>query len=137
MQEIIQPQARGRSNSLQRMLDLEKKLNFQRNHQGSVPPSPTVTDSSVPPSPGFAPRRFELVPKDKKVPPPVRNYNAVPPPLFSSHTAPARAESPNVIQRKPVGQGASRSVSREASTTDLTTDKHTQKTVAFMFPPRR
>ncbi|KAJ4146242.1 hypothetical protein NW754_001706 [Fusarium falciforme] len=68
MQEIIQPQARGRSNSLQRMLDLEKKLNFQRNHQGSVPPSPTVTDSSVPPSPGFAPRRFELVPKDKKVP---------------------------------------------------------------------
>ncbi|KAM6532452.1 hypothetical protein FSOLCH5_001876 [Fusarium solani] len=135
MQEIIQPQARGRSNSLQRMLDLEKKLNFQRTHQGSVPPSPTVTDSSVPPSPGFAPRRFELVPKDKKVPPPVRNYNAVPPPLFSSHTAPARAESPNVIQRKPVGQGASRSVSREASTTDLTADKHTQKTVAFMFPP--
>ncbi|RSL63604.1 hypothetical protein CEP54_005162 [Fusarium duplospermum] len=135
MQEIIQPQARGRSNSLQRMLDLEKKLNFQRTHQGSVPPSPTVTDSSVPPSPGFAPRRFELVPKDKKVPPPVRNYNAVPPPLFSSHTAPARAESPNVIQRKPVGQGASRSVSREASTTDLTADKHPQKTVAFMFPP--
>ncbi|RTE84845.1 hypothetical protein BHE90_000581 [Fusarium euwallaceae] len=135
MQEIIQPQARGRSNSLQRMLDLEKKLNFQRTHQGSVPPSPTVTDSSVPPSPGFAPRRFELVPKDKKVPPPVRNYNAVPPPLFSSHTAPARVESPNMIQRKPVGQGASRSVSREASTTDLTADKHPQKTVAFMFPP--
>ncbi|KAM0441297.1 hypothetical protein ACHAPT_000606 [Fusarium lateritium] len=135
MQETIPPQARTRSNSLQRMLDLEKKLNFQRTHQGSVPPSPTVTDSSVPPSPGFPPRRFELVPKDKKVPPPVRNYNAVPPPLFSSHTAPARAESPNLIQRKPVGQGASRSVSREASATDLTADKHPQKTVAFMFPP--
>lgn len=105
-------------------------MQFQRTHQGSVPPSPTTTDSSVP-SPGFPPRRFELVPKDKKVPPPVRNYNAVPPPLFSH----ARAESPNVIQRKPVGQGAARSVSREASTADLTTDKHMQKTVAFMFPP--
>ncbi|KAJ3502497.1 hypothetical protein NM208_g16716 [Fusarium decemcellulare] len=72
MLETVQPRGRARSNSLQRMLDLEKKLNFQRTHQGSVPPSPACTDSSsVPPSPGFPPRRFELVPKDgKKAPPP-------------------------------------------------------------------
>nr|CEG05299.1 unnamed protein product [Fusarium clavum] len=88
MQAQPQPQGRARSNSLQQMLDLEKKLNFQRTHQGSVPPSPPCTDSgsSVPPSPGPTPRRFELVPKDKK--PPVRNYSAVPPPLFSSHSDP-------------------------------------------------
>src|SRR6478736_9971141 len=120
MQAQTQPQGRARSNSLQQMLDLEKKLNvslqaieqqeyfpdlfeqFQRTHQGSVPPSPPCTESgsSVPPSPGPTPRRFELVPKDKK--PPVRNYSAVPPPLFSSHSDPVRSASPHMIPRTPV-----------------------------------
>ncbi|KAF9772882.1 hypothetical protein IL306_009373 [Fusarium sp. DS 682] len=135
------------------MLDLEKKLNvstetvetlegladlvvqFQRTHQGSVPPSPACTDSSgsVPASPGHPPRRFELVPKDKKVPPPVRNYSAVPPPLFSANSAPGRSESPNTIPRKPVGKG----LSQPSSTEQLkeSADKPGQKTVAFMFPP--
>ncbi|QGI78389.1 hypothetical protein CEK25_005118 [Fusarium fujikuroi] len=142
------PQGRTRSNSLQQMLDLEKKLNvstetggildgladvlaqFQRTHQGSVPPSPACTDSSgsVPPSPGHPPRRFELVPKDKKGPTPVRNYSAVPPPLFS---APERSESPNMIARKPVGKNLSQSSSSE----QLKDDKPAHKTVAFMFPP--
>lgn len=142
------PQGRSRSNSLQQMLDLEKKLNvstetggildgladvlaqFQRTHQGSVPPSPACTDSSgsVPPSPGHPPRRFELVPKDKKGPTPVRNYSAVPPPLFS---APERSESPNMIARKPVGKNLSQSSSSE----QLKDDKPAHKTVAFMFPP--
>ncbi|KAF4979337.1 hypothetical protein FDECE_18077 [Fusarium decemcellulare] len=137
MLETVQPRGRARSNSLQRMLDLEKKLNFQRTHQGSVPPSPACTDSSsVPPSPGFPPRRFELVPKDgKKAPPPVRTYSAVPPPLFSSHTAPARTESPNMIPRKPVGHGPARSSSREHFAKNPTSDKPAQKTVAFTFPP--
>ncbi|KAK2933351.1 hypothetical protein FoTM2_007812 [Fusarium oxysporum f. sp. vasinfectum] len=124
------PQGRSRSNSLQQMLDLEKKLNFQRTHQGSVPSSPACTDSSgsVPPSPGHPPRRFELVPKDKKGPTPVRNYSAVPPPLFS---APERSESPNMIPRKPVGKNLSQSSSSE----QLKDDKPAHKTVAFMFPP--
>ncbi|KAM5357351.1 hypothetical protein ACJZ2D_016352 [Fusarium nematophilum] len=136
MPEAAQPQGRSRSNSLQRMLDLEKKLNFQRTHQGSLPPSPACTDGSAPPSPRFPPpRRFELVPKDGKKAPPVRNYSAVPPPLFSSHSAPARGESPNVIQRKPVGQGVSRSSSADPSVKDQASDKPPQKTVAFMFPP--
>ncbi|KAF4445679.1 hypothetical protein F53441_10628 [Fusarium austroafricanum] len=135
-QAPAQPKGRPRSNSLQRMLDLEKKLNFQRTHQGSVPPSPACTDSSgsVPPSPGHQPRRFELVPKDKKVPPPVRNYSAVPPPLFSAHSAPGRSESPNMIPRKPVGHG----ISPAASTEQLkqsSNDKPAHKTVAFAFPP--
>lgn len=153
MQAQTQPQGRARSNSLQQMLDLEKKLNvslqaithqedlpdsfpqFQRTHQGSVPPSPPCTDSgsSVPPSPGHTPRRFELVPKDKKVPPPVRNYSAVPPPLFSAHSDPVRSASPNMIPRKPVGQGMSRPSSNEQLTEK--DDKPTQKTVAFCFPP--
>ncbi|KAG9503636.1 hypothetical protein J7337_003587 [Fusarium musae] len=143
------PQGRSRSDSLQQMLDLEKKLNvstesdkilegladvlaqFQRTHQGSVPPSPACTDSSgsVPPSPGHPPRRFELVPKDKKGPTPVRNYSAVPPPLFS---APERSESPNMIPRKPVGKELSQLSSTEQLKDD---DKPAHKTVAFMFPP--
>ncbi|KAF5672543.1 hypothetical protein FHETE_3677 [Fusarium heterosporum] len=135
-QAPAQPQGRSRSNSLQRMLDLEKKLNFLRTHQGSVPPSPACTDSSsVPPTPGHPPRRFELVPKDKKVPPPVRNYCAVPPPLFSTHSAPARSESPQVIARKPVGQDLSRPTSTEELSKGASSDKPVQKTVAFMFPP--
>ncbi|CAG7562700.1 unnamed protein product [Fusarium equiseti] len=134
MQAQPQPQGRARSNSLQQMLDLEKKLNFQRTHQGSVPPSPPCTDSgsSVPPSPGPTPRRFELVPKDKK--PPVRNYSAVPPPLFSSHSDPVRSASPNMIPRKPVGQGMSRPSSNEQLSKEKD-DKPAQKTVAFCFPP--
>ncbi|KAJ4114814.1 hypothetical protein NW768_011368 [Fusarium equiseti] len=134
MQAQTQPQGRARSNSLQQMLDLEKKLNFQRTHQGSVPPSPPCTDSggSVPPSPGHAPRRFELVPKDKK--PPVRNYSAVPPPLFSAHSDPVRSASPNMIPRKPVGQGMSRPSSNEQLSKEKD-DKLAQKTVAFCFPP--
>ncbi|KAF5017145.1 hypothetical protein F66182_10966 [Fusarium sp. NRRL 66182] len=135
-QTQTQPQGRGRSNSLQRMLDLEKRLNFLRTHQGSVPPSPACTDSSssVPPSPGHPPRRFELVPKEKRMPPPVRNYSAVPPPLFS-HENPARSVSPNVIPRKPVGQGPSRPTSTDPLPKESPSDKPTQKTVAFMFPP--
>ncbi|KAG5809963.1 hypothetical protein H9Q74_007274 [Fusarium xylarioides] len=123
------PQGRSRSDSLQQMLDLEKKLNFQRTHLGSVPPSPACTDSSgsVPPSPGH-PRRFELVPKDKKGPTPVRNYSAVPPPLFS---ASERSESPNMIPRRPIGKNLSPSSSSE----QLKDDKPAHKTVAFMFPP--
>ncbi|RGP72417.1 hypothetical protein FLONG3_6813 [Fusarium longipes] len=135
-QAPAQPQGRSRSNSLQQMLDLEKKLNFQRTHQGSVPPSPACTDgSSVPPSPGHPPRRFELVPKDKKVPPPVRNYSAIPPPLFSAHSDPVRSESPNMIPRKPVGQGLSRPTSTEQLSKESLSDKPAQKTVAFAFPP--
>ncbi|KIL84875.1 hypothetical protein FAVG1_11745 [Fusarium avenaceum] len=135
-QAPAQPQGRTRSNSLQRMLDLEKKLNFLRTHQGSVPPSPACTDSSsVPPSPGRPPRRFELVPKDKKVPPPVRNYSAVPPPLFSAHSAPARSESPNMIARKPVGHDIPRPNSTEQLSKGTSSDKPAHKTVAFMFPP--
>ncbi|CAF3572902.1 unnamed protein product [Fusarium graminearum] len=124
------PQGRARSNSLQQMLDLEKKLNFRRTHQGSVPPSQACTDTSIPPSPAHTPRRFELVPKEKKVPPPVRNYSAVPPPLFSAHSDPVRSESPNMIPRKPVGHAASTEQLKESST-----DKPAQKTVAFVFPP--
>ncbi|KAJ4266037.1 hypothetical protein NW762_004010 [Fusarium torreyae] len=135
-QAPAQPQGRTRSNSLQRMLDLEKKLSFLRSHQGSVPPSPACTDSSsVPPSPGHPPRRFELVPKDKKMPPPVRNYSAVPPPLFSAHTAPARTGSPNLIPRKPVGHDPTRSSSQELLPKESPSEKPGQKTVAFMFPP--
>ncbi|KAG8668408.1 hypothetical protein FPOAC2_07692 [Fusarium poae] len=131
LQTPAQPQGRSRSNSLQQMLDLEKKLNFQRTHQSSVPPSPACTDSSIPPSPAHTPRRFELVPKDKKVP--LRNYSAIPPPLFSSQSDPARSESPNMIPRKPVGRG----MSQPASTEQLkeSSDKSAQKTVAFVFPP--
>ncbi|RGP75743.1 hypothetical protein FSPOR_541 [Fusarium sporotrichioides] len=134
-QAPVQPQGRSRSNSLQQMLDLEKKLNFQRTHQGSVPPSPACTDStSIPSSPAHTPRRFELVPKDKQVPPPVRNYSAIPPPLFSTYSDPVRPESLNMIPRKPVGQ----TISRPASTEQLNespSDKLAQKTVAFVFPP--
>ncbi|KAF4341775.1 hypothetical protein FBEOM_4286 [Fusarium beomiforme] len=134
LQTAQAPQGRSRSNSLQQMLDLEKKLNFQRAHQGSVPPSPACTDSSgsVPASPGH-PRRFELVPKDKKAPTPVRNYSAVPPPLFSANSVPGRSESPNTIPRKPVGKD----LSQPSSTEQLkdSADKPGLKTVAFMFPP--
>ncbi|KAH6965107.1 hypothetical protein EDB82DRAFT_561081 [Fusarium venenatum] len=128
LQTTAQPQGRSRSNSLQQMLDLEKKLNFQRTHQGSVPPSQACIDTS-PPNPAHTPRRFELVPKDKKVP--LRNYSAIPPPLFSSHSDPVRSESPNMIPRKPVGKG----MSQPASTEQLKDSPPAQKTVAFVFPP--
>ncbi|KAL6912714.1 hypothetical protein FSST1_010474 [Fusarium sambucinum] len=128
LQTTAQPQGRSRSNSLQQMLDLEKKLNFQRTHQGSVPPSQACIDTS-PPSPAQTPRRFELVPKDRKVP--LRNYSAIPPPLFSSHSDPVRSESPNMISRKPVGKG----MSQPASTEQLKDCPPAHKTVAFVFPP--
>ncbi|KAL4724670.1 hypothetical protein ACLX1H_008112 [Fusarium chlamydosporum] len=154
-QAPAQPQGRSRSNSLQQMLDLEKKLNvsieavekhkdlpdlvlqFQRTHQGSVPPSPACTDSSGPVTPivNHPPRRFKLVLKDKKVPPPVRNYSAIPPPLFSAHSDPVRSVSPNAIPRKPVGQDMSRSTSADQVPKESSCDKAAQKTVAFVFPP--
>lgn len=134
MTEVVYNQQRKRSNSFQRMLELEKKLMYQRSHH-SIPSTPSTADGSLPSSPGLQPRRFELIPKDgKKAPPPVRNYSAVPPPLFSSHSSHVRTESPRSLQRKPVGQGSAHHKSQTSPSTP-SSDRPSHKTVAFVFPP--
>ncbi|KAH7156658.1 hypothetical protein EDB81DRAFT_397326 [Dactylonectria macrodidyma] len=82
MTASVQTHGRSRSDSLQLMLELEKKMVNYRAQASTHHSHQSSPDSSVPPSPAPQPRRFELVPKDgKKVPPPVRNYGPVPPPL--------------------------------------------------------
>ncbi|KAH6884543.1 hypothetical protein B0T10DRAFT_131880 [Thelonectria olida] len=135
MYEPVQHQGRQRSDSLQRMLELEKKMMFQRTQSltsnsyqsspaGSIAPSPIIHPQ---------PRRFELVPKDgkKAPPPPVRNYGPVPPPLFTSYSAPDGASNAVVHQQLVAAKGHSRTNSAPIGMTD----RGTQKTVAFAFPP--
>ncbi|KAH7155858.1 hypothetical protein B0J13DRAFT_235446 [Dactylonectria estremocensis] len=96
MPASVQTQGRSRSDSLQLMLELEKKMVDYRAQASAHHSHQSSPDNSVPPSPAPQPRRFELVPKDgKKVPPPVRNYGPVPSPLAlkedkKSHPPPVR-----------------------------------------------
>ncbi|KAL6413236.1 hypothetical protein AUP68_02742 [Ilyonectria robusta] len=126
MPGAVQTHGRSRSNSLQLMLDLEKKMVIHRAQASTNHSLSSSQSGSVPPSPAPQPRRFELVPKDgKKAPPPVRNYGPVPPPLFYNIPPPVATEPPAVSQRKLVKDSCH---SRGASVP-------AHKTVAFVFPP--
>ncbi|CAM1504574.1 Fc.00g021650.m01.CDS01 [Cosmosporella sp. VM-42] len=138
MTEQAQFQGRARSNSLQRMLELEKKLLLERT-QGVTPgakshhSSPVISNDSLPTSPTHQ-RRFELSPRkenQKPAPVPTRNYSAIPPPLVINTSPQGQQSAP--IPRKQVGTAAG--ALSDNSTAAMTPDKHALKNVAFMFPP--
>ncbi|KAF7543784.1 hypothetical protein G7046_g9930 [Stylonectria norvegica] len=143
MSEQPQPQGRSRSNSLQRMLELEKKLLLQRTQSNTAnrshpPISPVFTDGSLPTTPTSQARRFELSPRKetrRSTTLPTRPSSAVPPPLVINTAS--RGDPPAMIHRKEVGSEASRprDASRDYSIPAMTLDKSAHKTVAFMFPP--
>ncbi|KAI5459188.1 hypothetical protein BGZ63DRAFT_406496 [Mariannaea sp. PMI_226] len=132
MSVAVQHHGRSRAESLQRMLDLEKKMMLQRT-QSLTTHSFTSSVHEIPvlqPQP----RRFELVPKDgkKAPPPPVRIYDrmsATTPVIGGSNSA---TDSNAAIPIRLLAHGHSRTNSAPVGGT---MEKANTKQVAFAIPP--